>query len=89
MTKDLEKLKAKELKIKSLIDKSFLFRDLFLGFVLYCFSSKLLGLVSSSLSDILIISIIVTLATTTLLRRRIYRDRLKSIQLKIEKLSQV
>lgn len=88
MTKNTTKeLATKENKLKSLIEKKFLFRDLFFGLFIYLVISKVLGFLLSSVSDILIFSIIAALAFTTALRRRIYKDRLKAVQLKIEKLS--
>ena len=83
----LEALIEKEGKFKYLTEKGFLIRDLFLGFFIFCAVGKVLGLISSGIIDIWIISIITALASTTYLRKRLYRDKLKSVQLKIAKLS--
>lgn len=84
----LAELTAKEKKLQTLINKSFLLRDLFLGLVIYCVAIRVLGFLSSNLLFNLVLSIIVALGSATGLRRRIYKDRLKNVQQKITKLSQ-
>ena len=83
----LAELEEKENKLHTLINKSFLLRDLFLGLVIYCVVIRILGFLSSNLLFNLVLSIIVALGSATSLRRRIYKDRLKNVQRKITKLS--
>lgn len=84
----LAELNAKESKLQTIIDKKFLLRDLFFALVIYCALNKILSLFSSDLLTNSGLALVTAPTLMTGLRRRIYKDRLKSVQLKITKLSQ-
>lgn len=84
----LAELTAKESKLQTLVDKKFLLRDLFFALVIYCALNKLLSLFSSDLLANSGFALVTAPVLMTSLRRRLYKDRLKNVQLKITKLSQ-